>query len=308
MNGNKIKYIQLCQKNNIPLFSQYYWLDSVCGEENWDVILIEENGNILASLPYYLHSIEGRFEIRKAPLTQNNGVYFYYPNGIKYDRKIAFENKVLDRIIDEVEKLDILSYRQYFHYSFKNWLPFYWRGYEQSTRYTYIIEETRNLDIITRNFNGNIRKHIKKAKEIVKIFDNLHYEEFYNLNRKTYERQEMEIPYSFEMFEKLYNNLERRGLVKILAAKDKNDIIHSAALYAFDHDSVYYLMSGSDEEYRSSQSLTLLIYEGIKLSNQLDKKFDFEGSMKKNIEKFFRQFGAVQKPYFDIKKNFMDRI
>lgn len=300
--NNKQKYRQLCLENDIPIFSQYFWLDAVCGEENWDVILIEKSGNILASLPYYLNKLDSGFEVRKAPLTQNNGVYFYYPTGLKYDRKIAFENKVLDEIINEIEKLNIRSYRQYFHYSFKNWLPFYWRGYSQSTRYTYVIEDTSNMDDIYNNLNGNIRKHLKKANQIVTVLDDLTYEDFYDLNVQTYERQGMEIPYSFELFEKLYLNLEKNNSVKILYAKDENGVIHSAALYVYDKTSVYYLMSGSVEKYRSSQSLTLLIYEGIKLANQLGLKFDFEGSMRKSIEKFFRQFGAEQKPYFDIRK------
>lgn len=304
MNDNKERYIQLCHDNDIPLFSQYFWLDAVCGEEHWDVILIEENNKILASLPYYLNKVDDGYEIRKATLTQNNGVYFYYPDGIKYDRKIAFEHKVLDKLIDEIEKPYIIRFRQYFHYSFKNWLPFYWRGYTQSTRYTYLIEDTSNLETIYKSFNGNIRKHIKKAQEVVTVYEDLNYKEFYNLNCKTYKRQGFEVPYSFELFEKLYRNLEKRDCVKILYSKDKDDIIHSSALFAYDTTSVYYLMSGSDENYRSSQSLTLLIYEGIKIAHQLGKKFDFEGSMKKNIENFFRQFGAVQMPYFDIRKDF----
>ncbi|WP_053360964.1 GNAT family N-acetyltransferase [Bacillus sp. FJAT-27251] len=307
MSERKKKYIQLCQENDIPIFSQYFWLDAVCGEENWDVILIEEQGNILASLPYYLNYIEGGFEIRKAPLTQNNGVFFYYPSKIKYESKISFEHKVLDKVIDEIEKLNISNFRQYFHYSFENWLPFYWRGYTQSTRYTYIIEDTSNIEAIYKKFNGNIRTNIKKADSIVRVYDDLSYEDFYNLNRKTYGRQGLDIPYSFELFERLYQNLDKNGLVKILTAKDEKENIHSAALFAQDSDSVYYLMSGSDQEYRSSQSLTLLIYEGIKLASQHGKKFDFEGSMKKNIEKFFRQFGAVQVPYFDISKVFNKR-
>jgi hypothetical protein len=301
--NNKQKYRQLCLEYDIPIFSQYFWLDAVCGEENWDVILIEKNGNILASLPYYLNKLDSEFEVRKAPLTQNNGVYFYYPTGLKYDRKIAFENKVLDEVINEIEKLNIRSYRQYFHYTFKNWLPFYWRGYSQSTRYTYVIEDASNMEYIYNNLNGNIRKHLKKANQIVTVLDDLTYKDFYDLNLQTYERQGVEIPYSFELFEKLYLNLEKNNSVKIIYAKDEDGVIHSAALYVYDKTSVYYLMSGSVEKYRSSQSLTLLIYEGIKLANQLGLKFDFEGSMKKNIENFFRQFGAEQKPYFDIRKD-----
>ncbi len=29
-------------------------MDAVCGEDNWDVMLIERGGETVASLPYYL--------------------------------------------------------------------------------------------------------------------------------------------------------------------------------------------------------------------------------------------------------------
>jgi len=305
MNKNKKKYIQLCHDNDIPIFSQYYWLDAVCGEDNWDVIIVEENGNILASLPYFLNKNEDGYEIRKPPLTQSNGVYFYYPNNLKHDRKIAFENKVMDIVINEIENLDIIRYRQYFHYSFLNWLPFYWRGYTQTTRYTYVIEDTSDIDVIYNNFNGNIRTNIKKSQQMVSICIDMSYKDFFALNEKIFNKQGIQTPYNFELFEKLYTNLEKHDCVKILYAKDKFNQIHSAVLFVYDNTSFYYLMSGSEEKYRSSQSLTLLIFEGIKMANKLGKIFDFEGSMKKNIEKFFRDFGAIQKPYFDISKNFL---
>lgn len=279
-------------------------MDAVCGSENWDVIIIEEKGNVLATLPYYIKPAQGGFEIRKAPLTQNNGVYFYYPEGLKYDRKIAFEHRVLDKIIDEIEALNLISYRQYFHYSFENWLPFYWRGYSQSTRYTYVIEDTSNIESLIEGFNGNIRKGIRKAEKIVQVFEDLCCEDFYFLNKKTYERQGMGIPYSYQLFERVYEVLKEQKTLKVLYTKDREGNIHSAVLLAEDKDSIYYLISGTDERYRSSQSLTLLIYEGIRLASEKKKKFDFEGSMKKNIEKFFRQFGALQKPYFDIRKDY----
>ena len=304
MSSNKEKYKELCKANDVPLFSQYYWLDAVCGSNNWDVIVVEENNKVLGTLAYYLNSVDNEIEIRKAPLTQNNGIIYYYPEGLKYDRILAFEYKVADAIIDKLEELNIKRFRQYFHHSFTNWLPFYWRGYSQSTRYTYVIEETSNFDNVYKNFNGNIRNYVRKAEKIVKVQSDMSPEDFYELNEQTYVRQGINIPYSFELFNKLYENLIENKCVKILYAIDEKENIHSAALFAYDAKSVYYLMSGSVEEFRDSQSLTLLIHEGIKLANKLGKSFDFEGSMKKNIERFFRQFGAEQKQYFDIHKEY----
>lgn len=178
-------------------------MDAVCGEDNWDVIIIKEGGNVLGTLVYYLIPLESSYEIRKAPLTQNNGIIFFYPDGLKYDRRLSFENKVASEVIDELEKLNIIKYRQYFHYNYTNWLPFYWRGYSQTTRYTYVIEDTSDIDKIYKNFNGNIRKNIKKAEKNVRIFKGMTAEEFYELNRMTYERQELIIPYSYELFKKV---------------------------------------------------------------------------------------------------------
>lgn len=304
MNISKKKYRELCEKEDIPIFSQYYWMDAVCGEENWNVILIEEGGKIIASLPYFYIKENGKFKIQKALLTQNNGIKFYYPSDLKLSSKVSFENRAIEKVILELEKLEISEYRQYYHYDFKNWLPFYWQGYKQTTRYTYIIENKESLNTIYENFDGNVRKHIKKAQKSVIVKSDLDYKKFYELNKETYARQGIDIPYSFQIFEKIYKTLKERELVKSFYAEDEFGNIHSAVLYVLDKNSIYYLMSGSKMEFRNSQSLTLLIYEGIKLAHKLNKTFDFEGSMKKNIEKFFRQFGAEQKMYFDISKKF----
>jgi len=41
---NKEKYREFCKtKKDISIFSKDYWLDSVCGEANWDVVLVEKD-------------------------------------------------------------------------------------------------------------------------------------------------------------------------------------------------------------------------------------------------------------------------
>ena len=300
----KEKYKILCENNSIPLFAQYYWLDSIC-ENNWDVIIIEENGEILGTMPYMITYENGEKIVQKISLTQNNGIYFFYREKLKQsDKKMSFEIKVTDLIIDEIEKLGLKKYRQYFHYNFTNWLPFYWRGYSQTTRYTYIIDKEITRDEVWSNFNGNIRTSINKAKKILNVKEKIECEEFYKLVEKTYLRQNLNTPFELKTLRRIYKNLSSHNALKTLYAIDEKNNIHAAALFGIDSESVYYLMSGSDEKFRDSQALTLLIYEGILYAKSVNKKFDFEGSMKKNIEVSFRRFGAIQKPYFDISKNF----
>ncbi len=290
-------------ETKMPLFSKGWWMDTVCLNE-WDVILIEENGKIIASLPFYKQIQNGQLTIQKAPLTQTNGIWIYYPPNQKYEKRLSYEKKIMNEVIDEIEKLNIKKYQQYFHYSITNWLPFYWRGFSQTTRYTYVIENNLDLDEIYKNFNSNVRKLIRKAKKKVVVKENLDIFQFYTLNQMTYERQNLKTPYTLDIVLRIHKECLERNAGKILYCIDQQNNIHSAAYFVWDDESVYYLMSGSDPAFRSSQSLTLLLYEGIKLANNMGKKFDFEGSMKENIEHHFRQFGAKQIPYHNIYKTF----
>lgn len=303
---DKEKYINFClnKKMYIPIFSEPWWLEAVSNGK-WDVILVEENNNIVACHPFfYIDHVDG-IEIRKATLTQNNGILINYPPNIKNAKKISIERRYIKSIIEKLEVLNIQSYRQYFHYSFTNWLPFYWRGFSQTTRYTYTIDES-DMETIVSNMDPKLRNQIKKASKIVDSFEGMDIQEFYELNKLTFMRQNLEIPYSFDVVKAIDEACRARNCSRILYAKDKQGNIHSAIYLIEDEKSVYYLLSASDERFRESQSLSLLLKKGIEYAVSKGKIFDFEGSMKENIEHSFSQFGAIQKPYMDIKKVFKE--
>ena len=70
----------------------------------------------------------------------------------------------------------------------------------------------------------------------------------------------------------------------------------------WDKKSAYYIAGGSPKEVRTSGAMPLLLWEAIKFSSKVTKYFNFEGSMIKPIERFFRAFGGEQVPYFEITK------
>jgi hypothetical protein len=79
--------------------------------------------------------------------------------------------------------------------------------------------------------------------------------------------------------------------------------VHCGIYIAYDDNCAYYLISGSDPDYRSSGALSYLLWEAISDASKRVDRFDFEGSMLENVEKFIRGFGAHQKPYHKISKS-----
>lgn len=307
--NNKQEYRNLCKKEKtIPIFSKDWWMDAVCGENNWDVLSVEKGGQIVASLPYYLRKRGKRGYITQPPLTQTNGIWIKYPSNQKYCKKLAYEKKVMTEIINQLDKLNLDYYNQNFHYSITNWLPFYWKGFKQTTRYTYVIEYLTNLKDIYKEFDPNLRNDIKKAKRNIIIKQDCGIETFYKINAKTFERQNLNISFSLEFLENLDKICKKNNCSKIFYAIDKFENIHAVIYIIWDKNTAHYLLGGGDPKYRNSQATSLLILEAIKYSTKVTKMFNFEGTMIETVEKFFRAFGAIQKPYFNISKDYKKNI
>ena len=299
---NKEKYKIFCEKeNNIPIFSKSWWLDCVCGTQNWDVAIVEKGGEVMASMPYY-YTKKSIFNIITMPkLTQTMGPYIKYPNGQKYYKRISWEKEIIDLLLEQLPSYDYFI--QNFNHDISNWLPFYWKNFSQTIRYTYIIDNKEiNGDIEKTLLTESRRRRIKKARKMdIQILESDDIELFYKLNKKTFQRQKMKIPYSFDYVKKLYESCKTNDSVKIYFALFEDKVI-AANFLIFDNNTVYYLMGGIEPEMSDLGAMDLIQLESIKFAIENDKIFDFEGSMIENIEKYFRSFGARQKSYSQITK------
>jgi hypothetical protein len=198
----KDEYTQLCRSEaTMPIFSQDWWLDAVCGPENWDVAIVKNNEQIVAALPYYMVRWLLGTKITMPLLTQTMGIWIRYPQNQKYTSRLSLEKKVMTDLIKQLP--GFYYFRQNFHYSITNWLPFYWHGFKQSTYYTYIIEELDDLAKVFDNFKSNIRGKIRKAEKIVKISNGGTIDGFYRLSKMTFERQNLRAPYSLELVQRM---------------------------------------------------------------------------------------------------------
>ncbi|MGD9901767.1 MAG: GNAT family N-acetyltransferase [Desulfurella sp.] len=297
---NKEKYKEFCQKEkDMPIFSRDWWLDSVCGENNWDVGLFEKGGEIWASLPYQ-KTKKAIFEIITMPiLTQTMGIYIKYPPKQKYYKKLSWEKEVMENLILNLPKID--SFSQNFHHVITNWLPFYWAGFEQSTRFTYIIENI-SIEDLEKNFATDIRRRRRKANELgIEIIESEDIKTFYKLNTMTFIRKNINISYSFEFVKNLFEKCKQNGAVKMYFAKYQDKII-AVNFLVYDDKTVYYLMGGIHPDFKDLGAMDAIQFKSIKFALESGRAFDFEGSMVESIEKYFRSFGAVQKPYFTISK------
>lgn len=298
---SKDVYRKLCStEKTIPLFSRDWWLDAVCGKDRWDVVIEEKGDQVFASLPFFITVKYGFRMIKMPALTQHMGVWIKYPENQKYAKMLSYQRDITARLVDRLPQ--VASFHQRFHYSFTNWLPFFWRGYSQSSRYTYILEDLTDLDEIFSQFKTNIKTDVRKAGRILTVTTDDDFQKIVDLNRLTFSRQQTD----FELDERALENIEsacrEKKCRKMFFAKDAEDRVHAALYLVWDETSAYYLLGARDSSLENTGATSLLLWEAIQHASTVTTRFDFEGSMLKPVERFFSAFGAVQKPYFDIKK------
>lgn len=299
--SNKEKYREFCKiENSIPIFSKDWWLDSVCGKSNWDVVIVEKGEQIWATLPY-CKSQKFIFSLIHMPkLTQTMGPYIKYPQNQKYYKRLSWEKEMMQALISQLPKYDYFS--QNFHRTISNWLPFYWDGFKQTSKYSYIIEES-SLQNLEKNYETDIRRRLRKVSELgIIVYESNDIKKFYELNKMTFERQNMQIPYTFNFILHLNDKCREHAACKMYFAKDHQNNIIAANFIVYDDYTVYYLMGGIDPNKKDIGGMDAVLTESIKFALESGRKFDFEGSMIESIEKYFRSFGAIQMSYFNISK------
>jgi len=298
--NKKDKYIKLCEEEDIPVFLQYWWLDAVCGKECWDVVLVEKGGIVWGALPYYYIKTIVGLALVMPKLTQFIGPWIRYPQGQKYASRLSHEKEIMQRLIRKLPKYVV--FKQNFHHSFTNWLPFYWEGFEQTTKYTYLISGGITKDVAWNMLSKDTRSRVRGAYSDLEITESNSLRTFFEINKLTFKRKEIDIPYSFEFLEKIDEAVRRNNSGAILVAKDSKDKIYAACYLIWDKKEVFYLAGGFDPELKTSGAMSLLIWKAIQLALDQGKSFNFEGSMLESVEKFFRGFGSRQKRYFRISK------
>lgn len=305
---SKDLYRDLCAKeNSIPVFSRDWWLDAVCYED-WEVLTLEKNDKVYASMPLYMPCKD---VISMPDYTQTMGIWFAAEaDDTKYSSVLEHRQVACKSLIEQLRQYR--SFLQNFSYEFTDWLPFYWAGYRQTTRYTYILHGISDLDKIMSGMSQQTRRNIKRAEELsVAVHRGIDTDDFLKIQSLTFKRQHKRNTQSPVVLRRLIDMARKRGQGELFGGVDKEGNLHAVAFVVWQDSSAYYIAGGGDPAFRASGAHSLVLWEAIKYVSRFTGKFDFEGSMIPGVERFFREFGAVQTPYFMIsrgKRSLLDRI
>jgi Acetyltransferase (GNAT) domain len=308
MRNDKEKYLFFCQtETTIPIFMQPWWLDVVCQKGKWGVFLFEKNNEIVAASTYFLCQKAGLTYMVQPPLTPYSGIWWQEKLFNKKYQQYHHVKTILNQWIAQFP--NVTFFQQQYHYNLTDWQPFYWQGFQQTTRYTYILNLLQGAEQLFSHFHDTTKRKIRKATdrnlEILRFeseTDTTVFDTFYHLNTLTFQKQGLKNPIHPALFKRLDAVLKEKQQRTIYLARDAAGRYYATLYLVYDSKTAYYLAGGVDTSILNNNALFLLLWKAIQDAAQRVPTFDFEGSMLPQIEPIFRSFGATQMPYFRIFK------
>ncbi len=280
------------------IFQQPWWLEAAA-PGRWGEAVVKSGGITRARLPYVIRKSFGFAALTMAPHTPRLGPWLRLTEGSQ-TRRLAQEKELTNQLLAQLPKFDVFI--QHFSTAITNWLPFYWAGFQQTTRYSYRLDDVLDLEKVRAGFHRTTREQIRKAEGIVSVRDDLGVDRFIEMNKMTYERQGLDARCDPAALRRIDAACEQNHCRQILFAEDAQGNTHAALFIVWDEQCVYTIMAGSDPKWRRSGAGSLLFWHAIQLASEQGKTFDFEGTMVERIERHFRNYGAHPVPYFRVWK------
>ncbi|MCQ4346595.1 GNAT family N-acetyltransferase [Pseudomonas stutzeri] len=280
-------------ERSLPIFSRAWWLDASAGADDWGVALVEHQGRVLASLPYAIERRLGFILLGQPPLTGMLGPWIR-ESGAKYARRLAQQKDLMEALIDQLPPYD--HFEQHWHHSQTNWLPFHWRGFRQTTRYGYLLDDLSVPERLAADAAS------RKASARLEVVQAIPAREFHDHHCLTLAKQGRPSACGWEEFRRIHDACLAHGAGRTVAAYDAAGNLHAALFAVWDETSAYVPICSIDPDYPSHGAVSLLGREIVAYLADKTRRFDVEGSTHESLQRVFRRYGARPVPRFAVSR------
>jgi hypothetical protein len=291
-----------CEKAEpaIGVFASKKWL-SVYGDGLTLIGIYKDEHQLIGGFYFFNTKKYGFTFLKLPPYTPHCGLFF--ASDSKNNSSVNnFSKEVMSEVCDfftaQKSALTVLAFPS----AIIDFQPFIWNKYKVVPNYTYRINLQQTMEEIRSNFDPKNRNVINKAiKEDVLVTENVLGKDklfkFFmdSLNTTDANIYEEELKSIFMTFSDDSNSFS-------VVAK-RNDELLGVVFCVYDKNNCYYLLGGVNKKSGVQGVNNLLVQKSIEKAKELGcTTFDFEGSMLKGVEKFFRSFGPELVPYFTVNK------
>jgi hypothetical protein len=270
------------------LFHEPWWLDITTGG-NWALAVVENDGEVIAEMPYSLHR-KGLWRIStQPPLTRTLGPVIKpakKPTDQEWRRRIGIAGELIAKLPSCAVVQQTLDTR------IAEAVAFALQGFTVSASFTLKIPPGRSEEHVWTDMRANTRNVIRRAAERLtarEMHDPDRFVDFYDANL---ERRKRGNVYGSRMMRELLGEVLKRKAGMLLGAFAADGSLAAEIALVWDKTTMYYLLSSRAEDSHSG-SIALLLWIAIRAARERDLTFDFDGIPNMNLLTFLSGFGGT---------------
>ncbi len=212
------------------------------------------------------------------------------------------EHQFIGELLIQLPKVGHYEFK--FHWGHHSILPYHWQGYTNEVTLTHLMEPKGGDPM--NDFSSNKKRELKKLLELknagkIELVTNPNEDEVWKIVKEHAERKDF--IRERVLFSKIFN--PNHEFIHTIGLSYPPFGLVSIAIVAVDNKGMYNLINASKTEVpKEIKTLNLLpIYELLIESSKRNLIFDFEGSMLKGVEFFYRDMGGQQVGIYGVQKS-----
>lgn len=278
----------------------------------WDAAVDKAANGLVYAKSWYLDIVSPGWEALTDenyktifPLTrrQKIGIKYLFPPFFTQQLGIFSEESIdsdtvqdfINAIPSDVRFIEIqLNHQNKFHSS----------EFKITERLTHHLNLNHTYEEIRKNYSENLTRNIKKAvQNNLTVTSRFKTDELIRLFRSSKGNQISSLKDSdYSRLHRLLAEAAKRNLLTKLGVFHNNQLTAGVLFLHSNHE--YILLFSAVSDYaRETGAMSFLIDNFIQTHANEKMNLDFEGSMDKNLARFYKSFGASEVVYLQIKKN-----
>lgn len=283
------------------IFHSSWWLQA-CGQDFEILVCRDKEGRLLAGIPLPREKRAGLIHFQSNLLTPYLGPIFDLSKASKTFQKLSLMRRWGECLARAIRGYDFLSYGV--GTEGPDLQGFLWASFVVTVYYTFRFESgcsiNRVFEQIDPRHRGKLTTALRQQQLTLEVGDNM--DAFMMLNKQTFDRQGLATPWEESVARRLWAAAKARGQADIYLTRTVDGIYTAGVLVVHDHRTSYNLMAGGHPEKRGLGGGNLVVWQAIQDALRAGRAFDFEGSVLRDVEHYFRGWGAEAKPVFCLQK------
>ena len=275
----------------VPLFQQYWWMETVCEGKHWDVLLAGEDNRIDGAMPFLYGRKFGLKYILQPQLTPWCGPWI----NPKVDADTR--QRTLAALAAGLRNRKSALSLQCFPPEEADWQVFRACGFGHVVRHTYRFTSLSDVDALYRKASRLRRRYDKNVSAECVLDEHLPVDEFAPFHTGYYERKGHRDLIPESLLRRVVTTACGRcqGLLWGLRRRSDNALV-AAWFVAYDERWAWSLLLAIAED-APKGAMSYLIWQMLHRLSSLTQGFDFEGGMNPSLGFFYSSFGTEKTPY-----------